>query len=90
VISILTQGAEEFMSNANVKPGVYRHYKGPEYQIYEVAKHSETAEEFVVYRCLYGDFSLWVRPLAMFLESVTVNGHTQKRFEYVREPETNL
>lgn len=65
------------------KPGRYRHYKGKEYQVLDVATHSETKESLVVYRCLYGDFSLWVRPLAMFNESVELAGETLPRFAYV-------
>ena len=63
-----------------VRPGRYRHYKGNDYQVIGIARHSETEEELVVYRCLYGDHSLWVRPLAMFLEEVEVDGHRVSRF----------
>ncbi len=63
-----------------VEPGRYRHYKGNFYEVLGVARHSESGEELVVYRCLYGDYSLWVRPLAMFVEAVTVAGRTQPRF----------
>ena len=62
------------------RPGRYRHYKGNDYMVVGVARHSETEEELVVYRKLYGDGSLWVRPLAMFLEDVTVDGRTMPRF----------
>lgn len=65
-----------------MKPGRYRHYKGNYYEVIGVARHSETEEELVVYRCLYGDFSLWVRPLAMFTESVEVDGREVPRFEF--------
>ena len=68
-----------------IKPGLYRHYKGPEYQVYEVAKHSETEESLVVYRCLYGNFDLWVRPLAMFTETVIIGGESVPRFAYVSD-----
>lgn len=68
-----------FVSGA-VRPGRYRHYKGREYDVIGVARHSETEEEYVVYRCLYGDFSLWVRPLAMFTEEVAVDGRWVPRF----------
>jgi hypothetical protein len=61
-------------------PGRYRHYKGKFYEVIGTARHSETEEELVVYRCLYGDRSLWVRPLAMFLESVEADGGMVPRF----------
>jgi hypothetical protein len=66
-----------------VQPGRYRHYKGPEYEVLGVARHSETEEEFVVYRALYGDHGLWVRPMAMFLETVIVDGRTCPRFQFL-------
>lgn len=62
-------------------PGKYRHYKGNEYQLLYIANHSETLEKMVVYRALYGDGEIWVRPLSMWDELVTVNGKTVKRFE---------
>jgi hypothetical protein len=65
--------------------GRYRHYKGNEYEVIGIARHSETEEELVVYRTLYGDGSLWVRPLAMFLEDVTVDGQQKPRFEWLGE-----
>ena len=65
-----------------VKSGRYRHYKGKNYTVIGVARHSETEEELVVYRKDYNDRGLWVRPLAMFLESVEVEGKTVPRFEY--------
>lgn len=68
-----------------ILPGRYRHYKGRDYQVLGVARHSETEEALVVYRCLYGDFSLWVRPLAMFTETVVVAGREMPRFAWVRE-----
>ena len=66
-----------------VKAGRYRHYKGAEYEVFFVARHSETEEELVVYRTLYGDFSHWVRPLAMFIEMVNLDGREVPRFEYL-------
>lgn len=66
-----------------LKPGKYRHYKGKDYEVLSTARHSETEEWFVVYRTCYGDFSTWVRPLAMFTESVTVGGKTVPRFTYL-------
>jgi hypothetical protein len=61
-------------------PGRYRHYKGRDYIVLGVARHSETEELLVVYRTDYGDRSLWVRPLQMFTEKVYVEGHWQPRF----------
>ncbi|MFN8439714.1 MAG: DUF1653 domain-containing protein [Caldilineaceae bacterium] len=64
-------------------PGRYRHYKGKEYEVLDIARHSETEEEMVLYRTLYGDFSLWVRPVSMFVEDIEVNGVVQPRFVYL-------
>ena len=66
-----------------VLPGRYRHYKGKDYEVIGTARHSETEEWLVVYRCLYGDHSLWVRPLEMFTESVKVAGEEVPRFTRV-------
>jgi hypothetical protein len=66
--------------------GRYRHYKGPEYIVLGVARHSETDEELVVYRQDYGSLGLWVRPLAMFLETVRLHGVDVPRFQRVPEP----
>lgn len=63
-----------------LKPGLYRHYKGRRYEVIDIARHSETEERLVVYRALYGDYGLWVRPLEMFMESVMVDGLMQPRF----------
>jgi hypothetical protein len=63
--------------------GRYRHYKGNAYQVVGVARHSETDELLVVYRCLYGDESLWVRPLAMFTETVVVGERQVPRFSRI-------
>lgn len=68
---------------SDLKPGIYRHYKGNEYRVIGVAQHSETAASLVVYEPMYGKRSLWVRPLAMFVEKVYVDGHSQQRFKYV-------
>lgn len=68
-----------------IRTGRYRHYKGNEYEVTGIARHSETEEEMVVYRILYGDRSLWVRPLGMFMENVQVNGRMVPRFEYIGE-----
>ncbi len=66
--------------------GTYRHYKGPLYEVLAVARHSETEEWMVVYRTLYGNYSWWVRPLAMFTEDVVVEGRVVKRFQYIAKP----
>ena len=63
-----------------MEPGRYVHYKGGEYEVLGVARHSETEEELVVYRALYGEHGLWVRPAAMFGETVTVDGKAVPRF----------
>lgn len=66
-----------------IPPGRYRHYKGKEYVVLGVARHSETEEELVVYRQDYGDRSLWVRPAAMFQETVLVDGIPVPRFQFI-------
>ena len=63
-----------------IKPGRYRHFKGNEYEVIGLARHSETQEEMVVYRALYGDFGLWVRPARMWNETVERDGKTFRRF----------
>jgi hypothetical protein len=68
---------------APIRPGKYRHFKGGEYEVIGVARHSETDEYLVVYRPLYGDEGLWVRPLTMFQERVTIGPRSVPRFEYV-------
>jgi hypothetical protein len=68
-----------------IQPGRYRHYKGNFYQVIDIAFHSETGEEMVVYRKLYDDHSLWVRPRSMFFEDVLIDGQTLQRFEWVGE-----
>ena len=61
-------------------PGLYRHYKGNDYEVIAVARHSETLEPVVVYRALYGDGGLWVRPYAMFCEHIIIDGRPVRRF----------
>ena len=70
-----------------IKPGRYRHFKGNEYEVYGTARHSETEEEMVVYRALYGEFGLWVRPASMWEETVERDGKTYQRFTYIGEPD---
>lgn len=66
-------------------PGQYRHYKGNDYQVLHVARHSETEELLVVYRPLYGDSGIWVRPLKMFTENVQVEGTSVPRFRRITD-----
>lgn len=68
-----------------IKPGKYRHFKGNHYEVIGIAHHSETMEELVVYRALYGEGGLWVRPAAMWTETVDRDGYQGPRFQYVGE-----
>lgn len=68
-----------------IKKGRYRHFKGNMYEVIGTAKHSETLEEMVVYRALYGDGELWVRPAAMWDEQIQREGKVFRRFEYIGE-----
>ena len=70
-----------------ILPGIYRHYKGNKYEVIGFAKNSETLEDMVIYKALYGDGGTWVRPLAMWENLVEVGGVTMKRFEYIGEGE---
>ncbi len=67
------------------KPGIYKHYKGNLYELIAVANHSETLEKPVVYKALYGEGGVWVRPLSMWDERIEINGKTVHRFELVEE-----
>ena len=69
----------------DVKLGKYRHFKGNEYELIGVAHHSESLEDYAVYRALYGEGELWIRPLAMFFEKVERDGKTFDRFTYIGE-----
>ena len=66
-----------------IKLGKYRHFKGNEYEVIGTAKHSETLEEYVVYKALYGEGGLWIRPASMWNETVERDGKTYKRFECI-------
>ena len=70
---------------STIKPGHYRHFKGNEYEVIGTARHSETLEELVVYRALYDNGGLWVRPAAMWNEIVECDGKTYRRFTYLGE-----
>lgn len=67
-----------------LKLGIYRHFKGNEYEVIGTATHTETHEDLVVYRALYGERQLWVRPLAMFMENVDKDGYNGPRFLWIR------
>ena len=66
-------------------PCKYRHFKGNEYELLYIAKHSETLEEYVVYRALYGDCEVWIRPKEMFFEEIPRDGKTFRRFEPIED-----
>ena len=68
-----------------IKLGRYRHFKGNEYEVIAIAKHSETTEDYVVYKALYGDGGMWVRPASMWNETIERDGMTYKRFTYMGE-----
>jgi hypothetical protein len=70
-----------------LRKGIYRHFKGNLYQLMDQARHSETQDEYVVYRALYGERGLWVRPLAMFREQIERDGKVMARFEFIRDAE---
>ena len=69
----------------SLRPGRYRHYKGKDYEVVGLATHSETEEKLVVYRTLYGEFDLWVRPLEMFAGTVELDGEPTPRFTFISE-----
>lgn len=73
-----------------IKPGIYKHFKGNEYEVLYTAKNSETTEEMVVYRALYGDGDIWVRPASMWDEEVERDGVKYKRFVFLRSNEKDL
>lgn len=68
-----------------IKLGKYRHFKGNEYRVLAIARHSETLEEMVVYQALYGEMGIWVRPASMWNETVQRDGKTYQRFTYIGE-----
>ena len=73
------------MSEKALQQGLYQHYKGKQYEVIDLVRHSETEETMVLYRALYGEKGLWVRPLGMFTEHVNIEGTCMPRFEYIGE-----
>ncbi len=71
-----------------IRPGRYRHYKGHDYEVLGTARHSETEETFVVYRALYGERGLWIRPIEMFTELVQVGGRSIPRFQWIADQDS--
>lgn len=71
--------------NHSIELGKYKHFKGNEYKVLAIAKHSETEEEMVVYKALYGEYGIWVRPLSMWNEEITREGKIFKRFEKIED-----
>lgn len=63
-----------------IEKGIYQHFKGQKYEVLDIATHSETGEQYVVYKALYGDFGTWIRPLEMFTETIERDGKEFKRF----------
>lgn len=77
---------EDLTPLPTLAPGIYRHYKGAEYEVFGVVRHSESLEPLVLYRPLYEGADLWVRPYAMFTGTLEVQGLAQPRFAWVRPP----
>ena len=73
----------------SVKKGIYRHFKGQLYEVLDIATHSETEEQLVIYRALYGERGIWARPLAMFSDTLERDGKRQQRFTWVEEAEAS-
>jgi hypothetical protein len=80
---VRVKSLKSVMGNNSFKIGKYRHYKGKEYEVIGLAKHSETLEKLVVYKALYSDGNFWVRPYDMFIENVEIDGKTLPRFEFI-------
>ena len=74
---------KRIVQTSDIIPGCYRHFKGNEYEVLFTARHSETEEEMVVYKALYGDGGIWVRPASMWNETVERDGNICQRFTYI-------
>ena len=77
------------MIDMSVKPGVYKHYKGNLYEVICTAKHTETMEDLVVYKALYGERGTWIRPLCMFTENIELDGEAIPRFQFIEESDSS-
>ena len=77
------------MTEKQIPLGIYRHYKGNEYEVIGFSKHSESLEDMVIYKALYGNGGIWVRPLSMWENPIEIDGDTVKRFEYVGSSNSN-
>ena len=84
---LLQLEAAQDRAMSEIRIGKYRHFKGNEYEVLYIARHSETEEEMVVYRALYGDFGIWVRPASMWNEIIERDGKKMQRFTYIGEQE---
>ena len=73
-----------------IQTGIYQHYKGARYEVLGQARHSETEEEMVIYRALYGSYDLWLRPLSMFQECIVLDGESKARFQLVDAQDIKL
>jgi hypothetical protein len=78
------------MKTTLIQKGIYQHYKGNYYEVIDVAKHSETREELVIYRALYGEYRLWARPLTHFLEPIEIEGVKKPRFSFLKSQDNPL
>ncbi|MBL4581760.1 MAG: DUF1653 domain-containing protein [Gammaproteobacteria bacterium] len=79
----MSNTSDTLLRRADFKKGKYRHFKGNEYEVLELAHHSETQEPMIVYRALYGERGLWVRPMDMFFEIIERDGKSLQRFEFI-------
>jgi len=81
---------KELSKTVQIPIGIYKHYKGNEYEVVGFATHSETLEKMVIYKALYGEKGTWVRPLSMWENHIEYEGNVVKRFEYIGQSENNF
>ena len=77
----------EVLKSSALKNGIYQHFKGGHYELIGIARHSENQQKYVVYRALYGERGLWIRPLSMFIKTVERDGERVRRFAWLRDAE---